>query len=155
MLVPGIPNPFFAICCQVHQKTTIPLDKVTNVSVNGNGPCEVINAAMDTCRWAVSESVAAGLRLNFSGVVVWLVVFALALVNLILSPLITLACWPWRQTGVKIGGQAGGVEASLSTPADTGGLKLRELAIDIVNVVRQAQEANAAKLRNAVSGSGK
>jgi hypothetical protein len=154
VLLPGVPNLCCAYFCQVHETTTIPLSKVTAVRAVGNGPCDVIAAASDLCMWAATMASSALIKGNLMALVVWVVVFAGAIVNIVFAPLIAIACWPWRQSSITIAGQVGQVGASLS-PSDSGGLAPRDLAIEIVNVVRRAQETNAAAVRDTIAGSAK
>lgn len=158
-VAPGVPNIFCALC-QVHERLTIPLDKVTDTVVQADGPCKVAADYADSCRWALKQALEAGLSLNLVALVIWLLVFAFNLVLAILSPLAMLVCCLplCRQTAVTIGAQArsGRIDVSLNTPADTGGLSMRDFAVDIINLVRSTQEENKAKLQRAAeSGAAK
>jgi hypothetical protein len=106
------------------------------------------------CAGALKQALLAGLKFNLTGLVVWLVVFALNVAAAVFSALISIVCcFPaCRQVAIRIGGQAGDIKVSLNAPADTEGRSMREFAVDIINVVRKAQEENVAKLRNAESG---
>ena len=56
---------------------------------------------------------------------------------------------------VTITGQGGSIVAGVTVPTDSGGRNLRVLGAVIVDVVRKAQETNAAKIAHASSGSAK
>lgn len=102
-------------------------------------------------RWAIQKAVEELTSLGLVGFFVWIFVFVYYLVASIIAPLIMLACcFPaCRQSAVSIGAAAGEIKVSLTSPADTGGLSMRDFAVDVINVVRKAQEENKAKLRAA------
>jgi hypothetical protein len=148
MLLPGVPN---LLCClfQIHQKATIPLNKVTIVKVQSEGPCFAMCEASQAVKWAAGEAVRSIVMGQYVAFVVWLIVFAFNFVYTVISPIISLVCWQCRTVGIKIGGQGGSVDGWVHAPLDTNGLKMRELAIDIVELVRDTQESNKVKLQQA------
>ena len=65
-IAPGIPN-LCCVLCQVHTKKTIPLDKVTDMEVEVDGPCKVIKDAADQCRCGLICSAAPFTLVVFAG----------------------------------------------------------------------------------------
>jgi len=149
-LVPGLPN---LLCClfQVHSKTTIPLDKVAFVNVGSSGACGPYFDAVDSMRWSCSKMFTGGAL----GAGVWLCLAISYALQACVAPIFALLCWYWRMVDVKIMGQGGNIVAGVTVPTDSGGHNLRVLGAVIVDVVRKAQEANAAKIAHASSGSAK
>ena len=154
LLVKGVPN----ICCclfQTNTKYTIPLEKVTDVTVANGSPCKAIGDAMEGVNWACGKCCWSCCTGSYLAALLWLVITLLEVVYCVLSPVIACICFPWRQAEVRIGGQAGSIDITIAAPMDSGGLKTRELAVDIVNVVRKAQEKNLANCTTALSGRSK
>jgi hypothetical protein len=149
-LVPGLPN---LLCClfQVHSKTTIPLEKVASVNVGSRGPCGPYFDAVAGMRWSCSKMFTSGA----AGAAVWMCVAMGYAMQACFAPIIALLCWYWRMVDVTIKGQGGDIVAGVTVPTDSGGRNLRVLGAVIVDVVRKAQEANAAKNKHASSGSAK